>query len=865
MGKASDEIKKLQKDLADLKNKLSSFKDIEIKVFNEASNDAKELNTHIDAAEALLESLKPDLDYISASFKDSINSLQKTNYFIELQKKGLKGIASQADMISSIKRGELDTDAKSIKKQQEKYRVNLKNLEAAQASGEISGEALKALNNQIKEAKVVQTGFEEVLKVNKDINKELGAGPALAGGIDKALQKIGFPSLGISDAVAETQALGQAAIAAGEEFKAMPVFLNKIGNNIKGAFSKANILQGGIALITKSLLEADKATGEMAKSLNITYTESLGVRENLTGIANSSNDTAVSTRSLHESHMAINAAIGARVNLDDASLVTMSKMREQAGLTNDEILGLISLNTQNNQTQSETNQQLLGAAKAYAGKNKLAINEKNILKDVSKASNALKLSLGGSVEKLAEAAVKTRQFGLNLEQAEKMASGLLQFEDSISNELEAELITGKNLNLEKARGLALNGDAAGAAAEMAKQLGSAADFGKMNVIQQDALAKAVGMNREELSKSLMDKENLSKLGVKDAKTAQEAYNTLKSQGLSEAAIKAKMGKDSETALYEQQSKQDQFNQTIEKLKEIFTNVANVLMPIFDIFSSIFDVVGPIVGFIGDMVAKLKPILTPLLLVVAAFKSISLITKGMVAMNKILVAQEAIKLNTQTAQVAGEGTKNTLKSIGLRLSNSTLGSMIKQSGMLMMNLARYTLIKIESGLVFAANQLTLFSQKSQKTGFIGLIAKGATYLATQLGIAAAAMATNAAMTFGIGVAIAVAAALAGYALVKSMSKVNDGVIGPGAETIVSGPKGSIQLNKDDSMVVGTDLGGKKKPKEGQKSKGGGNVNVDMGPTNALLQQLIGVIQSGGNVMLDGQKVGEALKLTSYETQ
>ena len=43
----------------------------------------------------------------------------------------------------------------------------------------------------------------------------------------------------------------------------------------------------------------------------------------------------------------------------------------------------------------------------------------------------------------------------------------------------------------------------------------------------------------------------------------------------------------------------------------------------------------------------------------------------------------------------------------------------------------------------------------------------------------------------------------------MSKVNDGVIGPGAETIVSGPKGSIQLNKDDSMVVGTDLGGKYK--------------------------------------------------------
>jgi hypothetical protein len=40
---------------------------------------------------------------------------------------------------------------------------------------------------------------------------------------------------------------------------------------------------------------------------------------------------------------------------------------------------------------------------------------------------------------------------------------------------------------------------------------------------------------------------------------------------------------------------------------------------------------------------------------------------------------------------------------------------------------------------------------------------------------------------------------------------------------------------------------------------------MSQTNALLQQLISVIQSGGTVMLDGQKVGTALKLGTYQTQ
>ena len=40
---------------------------------------------------------------------------------------------------------------------------------------------------------------------------------------------------------------------------------------------------------------------------------------------------------------------------------------------------------------------------------------------------------------------------------------------------------------------------------------------------------------------------------------------------------------------------------------------------------------------------------------------------------------------------------------------------------------------------------------------------------------------------------------------------------------------------------------------------------MSQTNALLQQLISVIQTGGTVTLDGQAVGTALKLGAFEVQ
>ena len=82
-------------------------------------------------------------------------------------------------------------------------------------------------------------------------------------------------------------------------------------------------------------------------------------------------------------------------------------------------------------------------------------------------------------------------------------------------------------------------------------------------------------------------------------------------------------------------------------------------------------------------------------------------------------------------------------------------------------------------------------------------------------------------------------------------------------VVSGPKGSIQLNKDDSIIAGTNLFDKNKETPPQSSTT--SVNVDMSPTNALLQQLINIISAGGDIVIDGQKVGQALNLVAYKTQ
>ena len=100
------------------------------------------------------------------------------------------------------------------------------------------------------------------------------------------------------------------------------------------------------------------------------------------------------------------------------------------------------------------------------------------------------------------------------------------------------MLTGKDLNLEKARTAALNNDLATVAEEIAKHTGGTAGFAKMNRIQQESLAKAVGMTREELAASLKEQEALKNIGVASVEAAKEKYDKLRETMTAEEALKA---------------------------------------------------------------------------------------------------------------------------------------------------------------------------------------------------------------------------------------------------------------------------------------------------------------------------------------
>jgi hypothetical protein len=414
--------------------------------------------------------------------------------------------------------------------------------------------------------------------------------------------------------------------------------------NLKDPLSITLFLVGQMV---DALKLADSSTGDLAKSFNKSYSEASSIRQELNNVANLSMDAAVTTQGLQESMVAVGAALGSNARLNEKDLVTMTKLTKQAGYTHDELMGIQKISLVNGKTLEDNTAKILGSAKAYAAQNKLVINEKEVLREVNKASASLKLSLGLSVDVLAEAVVKSKQFGLNLEQAEKIASSLLEFESSITSELEAELLVGRSFNFERARALALEGKVADAAAEVAKQVGSAKDFGELNVIQQEAIAKSIGMQRDELAQSLIDKEALAKLSAKEGESAQAAFNRLVQEvGMEEA--KKRLGDKQLATQFEQQSIQDRFNQSVEKLKEIFVSLADpilqIISPLADLASAILPAINfiltpislafqGIAGFINGSVGKLSTMQKVL-------GGIATIVIGIVSMYKIWNAVES---------------------------------------------------------------------------------------------------------------------------------------------------------------------------------------------------------------------------------
>ena len=332
---------------------------------------------------------------------------------------------------------------------------------------------------------------------------------------------------------------------------------------LKSAFSLEKIMSSGIV---KAVLAIDTQVTNLSRSLGISYGSAKGIRNEMESFAKGANDGFTTVARLVKAQAELTDQLGIAVDFGDKERQQFAKLTELVGLSADEAGKLASFSASAGMSTTDYLKNVRAAGFASQQANKIHISDKQLLQSISKLSAGILVKFQGNPKALADAVVQAKKFGLTLEQVDKTADSLLNFESSIENELKAELITGKQLNLERARAAALTGDQVTLMQEVASQAGSLAEFQDMNVIAQRSLAEAFGMSSDEMADMLMKQEAINKYGKEAEQLNAQQLKDFEKQGGSLTDFLAKEA--------EKVDIQTKFNTAIERMQEILGNIAS---------------------------------------------------------------------------------------------------------------------------------------------------------------------------------------------------------------------------------------------------------------------------------------------------
>ena len=189
------------------------------------------------------------------------------------------------------------------------------------------------------------------------------------------------------------------------------------------------------------------------------------------------------------------------------------------GLTNEEAAKLSGILQVTSGLSAEQAEQLTEGAFQLAVANNVAPDA--VLKDLASSAEEFAMFSQDGGDNLAKAAVQARALGLSIQDTAKISEGLLNFQDSITKEVEASVLIGRQLNLQKARELALSNDIEGAMREVVAQVGSEAEFAELNAIQRKALADSIGVEVSQLAKLVANSEKANVVAGETAKSFQD--------------------------------------------------------------------------------------------------------------------------------------------------------------------------------------------------------------------------------------------------------------------------------------------------------------------------------------------------------
>lgn len=814
-----DDLKDIGKDLKDLNDLGTSLGSVFKEIgdgLKDLSKSSSDFSTEISTAAKVSTELAKDAQVLAGINKTTLKNKKEIAKF------------DQKAVLLSQKRTRLESAINAFKD---------KLATASEKESKILKRTIERLENQVDYTKQIEQGYQSVLDTTKKIS---AVNP-----FKSASEFVGdIPIIGkaFNELATATEKFNDELIESGSTLKALGKGTVELG----GLISKI-----GIGFAIDGVGKFSQAATDLSRNLNISKDAALDLTS--AAIDATSAVSGITGDEVIANQIAFGKALGTNAILTQDLAIQFGALTKQVGLSAEAASELTKFGSITADNAEDFTNELIGQVKMQNIANESAIRYQDVLDDVSKTNKATLLSIEGQGKSLGKAAFEAKRLGLSLNQVDNIAGNLLNFEESIAAELEAELLTGRQLNLEKARQAALDGDMATLSAEIAKNVGSAEEFANMNRIQQEAIAKALGMNREELASSLVEQESLAKVAkeynvsnLAQLKTDKDRISALqeaaRQQGktLTDAEAASILGKEELSRQLQNQSTQEAIAEASKETSLAMGQMVDALVGIGNLESSVQKIANAaqtiaiamtavmglsLLGKFGKLLKMFKGLSKSSKSIAKVFgkdtakgaeKVTSAIMKGSGRKVSGAAAQAAVKAGTATvAKTGGKSATKVAAKAGAKLGGKTL-------------LKRIPIIGSLVGVGFAVDRAlkgdgagALMELGSAGLGLLDLVAPGV----------------------GTGLSLAADAGIAARDLKRA------GTITPTAtasDFIIQDGK-MTKFRKDDVIVGGTNLGGS-------------NPEVI-----SLLERLVSAVENGGTVVLDGQKVGTAMMMGSYQLQ
>jgi hypothetical protein len=506
------------------------------------------------------------------SLTTKINNIAKDSYAISQDQLGLEQTNNK------LAKDRLTLEASLVLLDQQQVKFSKENDELSKSIADSIGE-------QVEQTKTLLDNLDKVEKTSNAVSKNFGV--KTFGALSDITKKI--PGLSRFSEPFQQASEAARSTAANIELsgdKGMSKFSKGLAGVTSGfkalgpLITKALGPLGLIVQFVQGLLQADKETTELQKSMALTKTEAVGFRMELMNAAGATGDINITSSKLLETFGALNKQFGFITNFATDTLVTMTKLTKVVGVSS-ESAGNLAAASEVTGTSFESNyKDVLATSYELQRQSGVQMDLRDILEQTGKVTGTVRANLGANPTQIAKAITQAKLFGASLQDVANAGKSLLDFESSITAELEAELLLGKDINLERARAAALAGDQVTLAQELQKEAGNFSDFTKMNVIQQEALAKAMGMTSDQLADILFQQEV---------------------QGKSARELRA-LGKEDLAQRVEAQTLQDRLSAAMEKMQNLFVDLASGLTPLLFILGKALSIVGVIAATIQDLMS-----------------------------------------------------------------------------------------------------------------------------------------------------------------------------------------------------------------------------------------------------------------------